>query len=32
VVSADAINRQPLVVTVIVGTDARNVHGPSPFL
>jgi mRNA interferase MazF len=25
VVSADAINRQPLVVTVVVGTDARNV-------
>ncbi len=25
VVSADAINRQPLVVTVVVGTDAANV-------
>jgi mRNA interferase MazF len=25
VVSADAINRQPLVVTVVVGTDARRV-------
>ncbi len=25
VVSADAINQQPLVVTVVVGTDARNV-------
>jgi len=25
VVSADAINRQPLVVTVVVGTDARKV-------
>lgn len=25
VVSSDAINRVPLVVTVIVGTDARNV-------
>ncbi len=24
-VSADAINRQPLVVTVVVGTDAKNV-------
>jgi len=27
VVSTDAINRQPLVVTVIVGTDAKNVPG-----
>ncbi len=25
VVSADAINRQPLVITVVVGTDAKNV-------
>jgi mRNA interferase MazF len=25
VVSADAINRQPLVVTVVVGTDAKRV-------
>lgn len=25
IVSSDAINRQPLVVTVVVGTDARNV-------
>ena len=25
VVSSDAINRQPLVVTVVVGTDAANV-------
>ena len=25
VVSSDAINRQPLVVTVVVGTDAKNV-------
>ena len=25
VVSTDAINRQPLVVTVVVGTDAKNV-------
>ena len=25
VVSADAINRQPLVVTVVVGTDAKKV-------
>ena len=25
VVSSDAINRQPLVITVVVGTDARNV-------
>lgn len=25
VVSADAINRHPLVVTVVVGTDAKNV-------
>ena len=25
VVSSDAINRQPLVITVVVGTDARTV-------
>ena len=25
VVSVDAINRQPLVVTVVVGTDAANI-------
>lgn len=30
VVSSDAINRQPLVVTVIVGTDARNVPRDYP--
>ena len=30
VVSADAINRQPLVVTVVVGTDARNVSRDYP--
>ncbi len=30
VVSADAINRQPLVVTVIVGTDAKNVPRDYP--
>ena len=30
VVSADAINRQPLVVTVVVGTDARNVARDYP--
>jgi len=30
VVSTDAINRQPLVVTVIVGTDARNVPRDYP--
>ncbi len=30
VVSADAINRQPLVVTVVVGTDAKNVPRPYP--
>jgi len=30
VVSADAINRQPLVVTVVVGTDARNVPRDYP--
>jgi mRNA interferase MazF len=30
VVSADAINSQPLVVTVVVGTDARNVARDYP--
>ncbi|MBI3270572.1 MAG: type II toxin-antitoxin system PemK/MazF family toxin [Planctomycetes bacterium] len=30
VVSADAINRLPLVVTVVVGTDARNVTRDYP--
>jgi mRNA interferase MazF len=30
VVSNDAINRQPLVVTVVVGTDARNVQRDYP--
>ncbi|MBI4487589.1 MAG: type II toxin-antitoxin system PemK/MazF family toxin [Deltaproteobacteria bacterium] len=30
VVSAEAINRQPLVVTVVVGTDARNVPRDYP--
>lgn len=30
VVSVDAINRQPLVVTVVVGTDARNVPRDYP--
>lgn len=30
VVSADAINRQPLVVTVVVGADARNVPRDYP--
>src|SRR2546428_10192182 len=30
VVSSDAINRQPLVVTVIVGTDAKNVPRDYP--
>ena len=30
VVSADAINSQPLVVTVVVGTDARNVSREYP--
>jgi mRNA interferase MazF len=30
VVSADAINRQPLVVTVVVGTDAKNVPRDHP--
>jgi len=30
VVSNNAINRQPLVVTVVVGTDARNVQRDYP--
>ena len=30
VVSVDAINRHPLVVTVIVGTDAKNVSRDYP--
>ena len=30
VVSADAINRQPLVVSVVVGTDAKNVPRDDP--
>ncbi len=30
VVSADAINRQPLVITVVVGTDAKNVSRDYP--
>ena len=30
VVSCDAINRQPLVVTVVVGTDAKNVPRDYP--
>lgn len=30
VVSADAINRQPLVVTVVIGTDAKNVSHDYP--
>ncbi|MDE2058403.1 MAG: type II toxin-antitoxin system PemK/MazF family toxin [candidate division NC10 bacterium] len=30
VVSADAINRQPLVVTVVVGTDAENIPRDYP--
>ena len=30
VISCDAINRQPLVVTVVVGTDARNVPREHP--
>lgn len=30
VVSADAINRQPLVITVVVGTDAKNVSCDYP--
>jgi mRNA interferase MazF len=30
VVSSDAINRQPLVVTVVVGTDAKHVPRDYP--
>ena len=30
VVSADALNRQPLVVTVVVGTDAKKVSRDYP--
>ena len=30
VVSADAMNRQPLVVTAVVGTDAKNVPRAYP--
>jgi len=30
VISSDAINRQPLVVSVVVGTDARNVPRDYP--
>ena len=30
VVSSDAINRQPLVVAVVVGTDAKNVPRDYP--
>ena len=30
VVSVDAINRQPLVVTVVAGTEATNVPRDSP--
>jgi mRNA interferase MazF len=30
VVSDDAINRQPLVVTVVVGTDSQRVHADYP--
>ena len=30
VVSSDAINRQPLVVTVVVGTDSRRVPADYP--
>ena len=30
VVSADAINRQPLVVTVVVGTDSKNMPRDYP--
>ena len=29
-VSSDAINRQPLVVTVVVGTDAEMCSGITP--
>lgn len=30
VVSADAINRQPLIIAVVVGTDAKNVPRDYP--
>lgn len=30
IVSSDAINRQPLVVTIVVGTDAKNVPRDYP--
>ncbi|MBI1869812.1 MAG: type II toxin-antitoxin system PemK/MazF family toxin [Chlamydiae bacterium] len=30
VVSVDAINQQPLVITVVVGTDAKNIHRDYP--
>lgn len=30
VVSSDAINRQPLVTTIVVGTDAKNVPRDYP--
>jgi len=30
VISSDAINKQPLVVSVVVGTDARNVQRDYP--
>src|SRR3990170_8723639 len=30
VVASDAINRQPLVITVVVGTDAKNVPRDYP--
>ena len=30
VVSADAINQQPLVITVVLGTSAANVHRDYP--
>ena len=30
VVSSDAINQQPLVITVVVGTDARNLPRDYP--
>lgn len=30
IVSDNAINRQPLVITVVVGTDSKNVHRDYP--
>jgi mRNA interferase MazF len=30
VVSSDAINRQPLVITVVVGTDGKNIAADYP--